>query len=204
VLIDIVILPPEKLRQKLGKRIKKEAADYPAGFIVDNKKFIPHLSLWHLNVSGGKRIGKITEELEKIVKNQKAVKVNSSGFGVSAQNIGATFHFNIREDKALMRLKEEVFWRTYRLKTGMMPPYKPFGIWTGKSLKEARKYGKPLGVKLHMTMGWLKNEEDAPKVQKRMKKVKFSFTAKEIYICRVNHWWQVDKIIKKINFGNAR
>jgi hypothetical protein len=33
-----------------------------------------------------------------------------------------------------------------------------------------------------------------------MRKIKFSFWAKEIYICEVDGWWQVKRIIKKIPF----
>ena len=46
--------------------------------------------------------------------------------------------------------------------------------------------------------------EDAEKIKKGMSNLKVSFTAREIYICRVNYQWQVNKIIKKINFGNVR
>ena len=70
MLIDIVVLPPEKLRRRIGERTKKSARGISAGFIVDNKKFIPHLSLWHINTSR-ERLKKIEVELAKLVKKSK-------------------------------------------------------------------------------------------------------------------------------------
>lgn len=203
MLIDIVILPPEKLRRRIGERIKKETKGYSTSFIVDNKKFIPHLSLWHLKTSKNRLI-KVEAELGKLVKNQKPIRINSSKFHITKMKNGISTEFFVRKSSPMASLRDKVFRRTYRLKTGMVPPFKPFGIWSGKALKEAKKYGRPIGFGPHFTMAWLKNWEDALEVRKRMENMKFSFTAKEIYICRVNLWWQVDKIIKKINFSNVR
>ena len=45
----------------------------------------------------------------------------------------------------------------------------------------------------------LKNEKDISRVVGKMQKEKFSFIAKEIYICEIDKWWQVKNIIKKID-----
>lgn len=198
MLLDIVVLPPAKLRQKIGKKIKKDVGDYPNWFVVDNKKLIPHLSLWHIRI-GKEKINKLTEELGKIAANQRPIKIRFSGPVVKKVNAGAVISFVVQNSKALAFLQKEIFENIYPLKTGMMSPFKPFGIWTGAELKQAKKYGRPLGFKPHFTIGWLKNEEDALTVQRVMSKSKFTFLAKEIYICRVNHWWQVDKILKKVS-----
>lgn len=199
MLLDIVILPPTKLRQKIGKKIKKEAGDCPNWFVADNTRLIPHLSLWHLRTGKGK-ISKLTEELRKIAGDQAPIKIRSSGFDVLTMNVGAVVSFAIHNNKAMASLQRRVFKNLYPLKTGMMPSFKPLGAWTKAELQQAKKYGRPLGFKPHLTMGWLKNKEDALSVQRAMRKVRFTFLAKEIYICRVNRWWQVDKVLKKIGF----
>lgn len=198
MLLDIVILPPKKLRRKIGKAIKKAVGGRPAGFIVDGKKLIPHLSLWHLNTLKD-RIGKIEKELRRIVKSQESFILSSTEFAFSKMRSGIVGSFNIRKSKQLASLRQKIFKNTHRLKTKMMPEFKPFGVWTGKSLKEARKYGRPVDFHPHFTMVWLKNEKDALVVKNIMDRTKFRFVAKEIYICEVNKWWQVTRIISKIN-----
>ena len=72
--------------------------------------------------------------------------------------------------------------------------------YSKEKLKEIKKYGRGVGFNPHFTMGWLKDKKDISKVAKRMQKVKFGFLTKEIYICEVDEWWQVKRIIKKIDF----
>lgn len=200
MLLDVVILPPAGLRRTIGKRIRKETSGYPAGFVIDNKKFIPHLSLWHLRSSPG-RIAGLMGELRKVARDQKPFTIRSAGFHVSKMNTGTVVEFAARKSAPLAALQKRVFSRTYPFKTGMVLPFKPFGAWSGKALAQARKYGRPIGFGPHFTMGWLKNTDDALVVQRTMRKTRFSFVAKEFYLCEVNRWWQVTGIIKKIGFG---
>ncbi|MFH1193053.1 MAG: hypothetical protein V1656_01925 [Candidatus Jorgensenbacteria bacterium] len=200
MLLDVVVLPPPELREKVGRKIKKAAAGYPAGFVVDNKKFIPHLSLWHLKTDKSKIDG-LAKKLEGVVKHQKPLSIHSAAFNVEPMVQGVIVEFPIRKNAALSVLREKVFSRAYHFKTGIVPPFKPFGIPKGKALVETKKYGRPLGFYPHFTMGWLESMKDSRAVQRKMKKTKFSFTAKEIYICEINRWWQVTRIVKKIDFG---
>jgi hypothetical protein len=188
------------LRQRIGKKIKKAAGDYPNWFVVDNAKIIPHLSLWHLRTGKGK-ISKLIGELRKITGDQAPIKIRSSGFSISTINAGAVVSSSVHRSKALASLQMKVFRKIYPIKTGMMPSFKPFEVWKGAELKQVKKYGRPLKFKPHFTMGWLKNKEDALNVQQEMRKMQFTFLAKEIYICRVNRWWQVDKVIREVHFN---
>lgn len=200
MLLDIVILPPVKLRQKISKKIKKAATGYPNFFIVDNRKLISHLSLWHIRTSKN-RINELAKELKQIVKNQKPIKINSVGFTASKEY--QSVEFTVKNNRALTSLQQEVFKRIYPFKIGMMPFVGIFRYTKVKQIKEAKKYGRPLGFQPHFTAGVLKSMIDSLRIAESMKKTKFnfSFSAKEIYICEVNHWWQVTKIIRKISFG---
>ncbi len=198
MLIDIVILPSAKLRQKIGRKMRKETASYSAIFVVDNKQFIPHLSLWHLRISKN-RIDDLTAELKKTVVGQKPFKICSAGFMASKKENGIV-SFSVKNDKSLELLQKKVFRRVYPFKIGMMPQFEVFGLWKGKTLAEGKKYGRPLAFNPHFTMGFLKKPEDALKIEKTMEKERISFIAKEIYVCEVNRWWQATKILEKINF----
>jgi len=199
MLLDIVILPPVKLRRQIGNRIRRLTDYYPRVFVVDNRKLIPHLSLWHLKTSKS-RINILTKALEKIVKNQKAIKIEVVRL-VAHKKLKGELEFRVNKNRTLSSLQRKVFKNIYPFRTGPMPSFRPFGVWRGKELKQARKYGRPLGFNPHFTMGLLKNMKDALAVAVEMKNIKFNFLAKEIYICEVNRWWQATKIIKKINFG---
>ncbi len=200
MLLDIVILPPKEIRNRIGVQMKKEVSNSPNYFIVDNNKLIPHLSLWHLKTSE-KRLPKIIEELKQIVRKQKPIKINSSGFR-DLKKFKGCVEFGVKNNKPMELLQDKVFKKIYRHKTGVMPLFAPFLKLqpTKQKLQEKEKYGKGLGFHPHFTMGWLKNEKDILGVVKSMQKLKFSFLAKEIYICEVDKWWQVKRIIKKIDF----
>lgn len=73
-------------------------------------------------------------------------------------------------------------------------------IYSREKLQEIKKYGRALGFAPHFTMGWLKNEKNIAEVVEKMRGMKFSFLAKEVYICEIDKWWQVKKIIKKVDF----
>ncbi|MFA6325338.1 MAG: hypothetical protein WCX46_03895 [Candidatus Paceibacterota bacterium] len=199
MLIDIVILPPTNIRNKIGTKIKKEMGSLSNYFVVDNNKLIPHLSLWHMKTSK-KNVDKITQELKKVIKNQKPIKITSSEFH-ALEKFKGCLEFTIKENKNLSVFRQNIFEKIYSYKTGIMPQFASFLKikYSKEKLKEIQKYGRGLGFGPHFTMGWLKNENDISKVIKKMNKVKFSFPVNEIYICEIDKWWQVKKIIKKIN-----
>jgi len=199
MLIDIVILPPIKIRNKIGLKFKKEITKFPNVFVVDNKKFIPHLSLWHLKTSITK-IEKFSHELNMVAKGQKPIKIISADFHI-VDKYKVCLSSEVQKSDLLESFQQKVFQTSYRFSTGMMPQFFPaFGKWADEELEEAKKYGKPLRFNPHITAGWLKKEADAQKIVRMVKGVKYSFLAKEIYICEINKWWQVKKIIKKISF----
>lgn len=201
MLLDVVVLPPVELRRTIGRKIKEGVGCYPRLFVVDNTKLIPHLSLWHVRTSQN-RIDKLAKELELAVKNQRPIGIRSTNF-VAVKSPEGCVEFGVKNNRALASLQQKVFKKTYPFRTGMMPQFgASFGIkWSSKELKEAKKYSRPLWFGPHFTAGILKSKEDALRSVKAMKKVKFKFLAKEIYICRVNRLWQADKILRKINFS---
>lgn len=198
MLIDIVILPPAKVREAIGRKIKKEAAGYPALFVVDNMKLKPHLSLWHVRMRKGD-IPELAKKLKDLVRNQKPIAVSSAGFTASKKS--NTISFGVKRMKPMELLQRRAFEVAYPLRTGMMPQAKLFGPWKGEALKEAKKYGRPFWFDPHFTMGVMRRHNDALKVERKMRGIEFKFVANGVYICEVNRWWQVIRVIKKIHFG---
>lgn len=201
MLIDIVILPSNKIRNSIGSRIKEKAGKLPNYFLVDNKKLIPHLSLWHLKTSKN-RIEPIRKTLQKLIKNQKPIKISAFNLQAIPKYKGCV-DFPVGNTKPLENLREKVVQNTYLYKTGIMPQFASqigMKLPKGEKLKEIKKYGRSYGFHPHFTMGWLKRRKDALKTVEAMKGYNFSFYAKEIYICEVDRWWQVTRIIKKIPF----
>ena len=126
MLLDIVILPPTGLRKRIGKKIRRATKNLPRIFVVDDTKFTPHLSLWHIKTSKN-RIGTITEELKKITKTQRPIKIKTKKFIASKKDKGG-IGFKINSRKSLTSLRNRVFKRTYPFKTGMMPPFQAYGV----------------------------------------------------------------------------
>src|SRR3989338_9047971 len=200
MLLDIVILPPDKTAAAVGKKIKQAAKNFPHGFIVDNQAMIPHLSLWHIKTSKN-RIIQLSQDLKSVAVKQKPIKISSSAF-VESKNHKGVVEFLVRNSRSLILLQQKVFETTYPYKTGMMPQFLMFEKWSGKELLQARKYSRPLGFKPHFTMAHIKSPEGTQKIIGNMNKIKFTFEAKEIYVCEVNRWWQVTRIIKKFKLNN--
>ena len=196
MLLDIVLLPPYSLRERIGRSVRRAASDSASVFLVDNAKLVPHVSLWHLRTSKSV-IPRLVIELRRALGKQNPVTVYSMHPTVS-KKYPDTFEFEIKKNNPLVSLQGKVFTTVYRYKTGPMPPfYKP---WAGVARKQAEKYGKPLGFRPHITLGLLRNLSDVPWVVQGLAKTKFSFRAREIYVCEVNRWWQVVRVIEKVRF----
>ncbi len=192
--LDIVILPPKKLREKIGRNIKKAANDFPYTFVVDNRKLIPHLSLFHIRTTKG-RIPNLAQKIRPILATYRPFKIRKTGVDLHG---GQTVGFRLSRSQRLKRLHEEIVLRCYKLRMGAMP-------WPGLSELTAlkknyrRKYGSSHLLKLfnpHITVGLFRNEKDAQRVATALKKIEFQFLTETIAITEVNFWHQVTKILK--------
>ncbi len=199
MLLDIVILPPIRLRNRLGRLIRQAVNGYPNILVVDNKKLIPHISLFHLKVSP-RDLPKIFKTIDQISKNYYSFKISSRGLRVNGQNIA----LRLSGPAILKKLHHEVLLKCYRLRSGTMP-------WTAKRKPTAlertyrKKYGSKHILKLfapHLTLAALKNDPDANLVSQKIKKIKFNFTADTLAIGQVNFWHQVTRILKKFKLKN--
>lgn len=201
MLLDIVILPPAGLRQKIGLAVKKAVNGLPYDFVVDNSKLIPHLSLYHLRVKSS-RLKIVEAEIKNIAENFKAFKVKSVMFG--PYEAEPTIYFHLSKPKILQALNKVVVARCQKFRAGLLfARYKNKSKYSAKDNAYIKKYGTPWSVeknfKPHLTMLKLKNIRDVKKVTQAIKNKRFEFTANTLAICKINVKGQVYKIIKKFN-----
>ncbi len=194
MLLDVVILPSAKLRRKLGRKIKKAVNSIPHVFVVDNKKLIPHLSLYHIRTTKV-RFDKLVELVHEIIKSYKPFKLKSKGEQTFPSGI---VYYSIYKPAVLQRLHREVVDKCRILKTGPVP-WNHARRPTKQETHYFKKYGSRLLLKFfkpHFTMVKLKNLDNGTKVIRKMKLGKFGFLADTVAICEVNNWLQVTKILK--------
>ena len=202
MLLDIVILPPSGLRKKLGKKIKSAVNPFPHIFVVDNKKFIPHISLFHIHTSK-KKIREMSKIIKKILVNHRAIKMSSIGFDVGLEPGQSWFGVSLNNSKELRQLHKEVVYSCRDLRTGKMPTTSK--KITKLELEYRENFGSRHILKLfypHITLAMLKNIADTKTIEKQWKGLKINLTPKEVAITKVNYWHQVTKIIKKFKFGS--
>lgn len=120
MLVDIVILPPAKLREKLGKQITKATKGYPHIFVVDNKKFIPHVSLFHLR-SSRDRLSRIFAIVQDIIKDYKLKSLKLTQFDVGEEQGRSWVGIGLSNSKGLIQLHKAIVDGSKDLRTSMMP-----------------------------------------------------------------------------------
>lgn len=194
MILDIVLLPPEEVCKKIGKEMLRLKRIVPFNFVVDNRKLKPHISLFHLKANQ-KDLKKILLCAENIAVAGKKIKIPDPHFHKGRKFLVAGFDL----PKNLYRLHEKVVKALSAYRSGQVNL--PFGAKT--SLQE--KYLKDYGVgnileffKAHITLGWVRKEEDISEVVKKLFQAKFKgFAANRFAVTQINNNNQVIKIIKE-------
>src|SRR3989344_3375015 len=193
--LDIVILPPKDLAERLGQVSRNLKTKYPLVFAVENQKLLPHNTLFHIKTNKLK-------ELEAIVKR---IAETHEPFRVEFDKATAgRFFFGYwhRNNNKLKELHNSVVRQTQHLSTGPIFTKKE----ESKREQYRKKYGTP-GVfefySPHFTVGYAKNLKDMPAIFKDLNKFKYKdFIADNIAIAEVDEWWQVKRVIKTFKLGN--
>ena len=193
MLLDIVILPPAKLRERIGQAVLRATRGVACKYVIDNEKLIPHVSLFHIRTSK-LRLAELSKIVREIAGQYKPFKIKSKGV-----RVGNPLYFWLSNDKNFKKIHRDTVLKSYHLRTGEMP-------WTSTKLPTKlesyfrKKYGTQhvLGLKSpHFTLVRLKNKADSQMVARRLSSFKFEFIASEVAICEVNFWHQVTRILKR-------
>ncbi len=203
MLIDIVLLPPKSLGDKIGKQIKEAVKGVSYFYIVDNIKLTPHISLFHFRASKNK-LKLIIREVAEIAKNYKLVSIKSIA-SESYRKDHRIISLKLEKTGMLKTLNRKVVKECNFLRDGELF----FWYKDKKKIKELseldkkyiKKYGTYWSVERnfnpHITLVRLKDVGDSLSVLKKMKKFKFNFPANTMAICEINKFGQVVKILKK-------
>ncbi len=194
MLLDIVILPPNKIRNLVARAVVKSVGDFKYGYIIDNKKLIPHISFFHININKRKlpvlfNIVKTNVNDYKPVKLfSKNVLVQGRGVWIFLSNHESLIDFNHKMVKYCSPLRDGVIpWMSKRL---------PNKLEKFNRQKYGTHYNIGKAFRPHFTMVKLRLASEARAVGKEMKTVKFSFLADTVAICQVNNYGQVTKVLK--------
>ena len=193
MLLDIVILPPAKLRNKLGTLAQQLGKTYPARYVVDNKKLIPHVSLYHFR-TGPSRLRNIEQAVKMVLKTTSVFKLSGKMVEYGRYSIG----LKVNKPMALLSLKKAILASCSPLRTGMMPNM--FKRKMTKEVKQALKdygtVGTVLNYHPHITL--LANFNGKLHHKKWIKiSYPIDFYADNVAIAEVNNWYQVTRIIKR-------
>lgn len=193
MLLDVVILAPLPLRKAIGKQSLRLKKEFKLLYAVDNKKLIPHISLFHLSIEP-KNLSQVEKKLKTVVATQKAFPIKLDGVKSGAQ----FFSYGIENSKNLYQLHKKIVSGLKDLRRGPMAGKFVFAKGREKIIQE---YGAPWVLKYfspHITLGGVKKLSDVVQVTKAIPKpILNSFKADEIAIVEVNSYWQVVKIIKE-------
>ncbi|MFH1112038.1 MAG: hypothetical protein V1712_03130 [Patescibacteria group bacterium] len=194
MLLDIVILPSAKLRKRLGNIALKANRICKSSCLVDNRKLIPHCSLFHINTSAA-RIPKLYKIVRQLATLYSAVQLKAKGCYMSEEK---WLDFPLIGYGSLKKFRTNIIMSCATMCTGMMPPWGHRSLTNQEKLMRA-KYGvsnNPYIYRPHITIGRF-NPKCIGLVNKYLQKIKFSFKANNIAICQVNKNWQVTRMIKQ-------
>ncbi|MBI5466386.1 MAG: hypothetical protein HY974_03805 [Candidatus Kerfeldbacteria bacterium] len=193
MLLDIVILPPVSVRRRLGKLASHLNHQYPARYVVDNKKLIPHISLYHFYTLP-KCLPLVEAVVKKILSNIRPFSIKGALLKKGRYSIG----LEIQKSKFIKRLNSAVLLQYAPLRTRSMPS--TFEYKMTRQVKQAIKnygtVGTVINYEPHIT---LLADFKLSRVKEKgsVGTYPVNFRANEIAITEVNKWYQVTRILKR-------
>ncbi len=196
MLIDIVILPPSDVRWAVSHFNKKLKTQFQLKWIVDNKRLVPHISLYHIRIDKNK-LSEVVLEVNKIAKRVKKVPI---GF-VGSNGHYPYFGINASKSNKLYILHKQVVEKLKDQRKGEMPfVHLPQTLLAKKYAKNYGAIGVFSKYNPHITLGATNKESDFLALLEKINKNKNlfkSFMADTIAITEIDKYWQVVKILKK-------
>ncbi len=197
MLIDIIVLPPANIRKNIAGLNKNLKENFAFKWTVDNKKLIPHISLFHINIKKSK-LGEIMSKTSEVLKRVSPLEISFTAadgrypyIGIKTDKTDTLFnlHKKVIDNLKIFRVKAMPF--IHKPKTFLDNQYaKKYGV-----IEVLTKFNP------HITMGSVKNEDDFTKVLDKInsnREILQNFTADTVALAEIDKYWQVKKIIKKL------
>ena len=194
MLLDIVILPPAAVRKSVAMAAKKYATGFKPVFVVDNKKLIPHVSLFHLKMNKNK-LPKLEKMVKKIISGYTPFLIKSSK--VSAYNRAIWFY--LKKDDRLRVLHRQIFIQCSLLRDGQISEIKKtMPILFKKYIVKYGSYYVEKNFLPHFSLVQFHNNNEAMlAMDKGIKSKKIKFVSDAIAICEIDKNGQVTKVLKQ-------
>lgn len=198
MLLDIVILPPDNVRKKVAKALKRAIAGVKHEYVIDNRRLIPHLSLLHLRVER-RNFFRLAEAVQEVVSKYKPFKIRSTRT-LPYPGHDRVSNLLFQKTPAMKKLNQEIVLECNGFRSGPLFWWYRKHKFGTREKKYIQKYGSYWSVEKnfnpHFTLARTLSAEGNRLVIKRFRKFKMSFIADTIALCRINTNGQVTKILK--------
>ena len=199
---NMVILPPPEVAEQAMAWSRKIASEYITDFILDGKKFHPHITLYQAAYPN-KYILNIEQRLTKIVKGVKPFQIHAKDFSTF---VGFIF-LNFVKSEELISLHKQIVEICNPLREGENIPAEVKNL-TDSNVPEfikysIRTYGSALAMEAympHITISRLQNISQADTARITLKKTAVSFEVKSIHLANIGPDGTVNEIFKEIPF----
>ena len=197
MLLDIVILPPPHIRKRVGEISKKIGKKYKLTWAVDNKKLIPHISLYHLSIAPNS----LTEIFSGLQKLSLFFKPTVLTY-IPPRFYGKSIWVGFNRTKALRKMSRRMVYTFLKFQSGSLG----FIPSTKLEVQYLNKYGSPFIFQNfwpHVTIGKVKSLTDKHQILDCLVKNKLSsFKCDTIALTETNKNHQVTKILKIFKLKN--
>lgn len=197
MLLDIVILPPPKIRTAVAKLTKQVADKYQLKWRVDNKRLIPHITLFHVLIRDSD-LPKILIASEGLVKQQKPFTLTFS----EVEGGKLSFGMSLKRTKPLYDFHKQVITSFNKFRSGMTASKftTPLRFLTKKDKYYLRKFGVAWILSdfwPHITLAMLKNPNELSSVLVYANRFQFPrFRTDTLAVTKINKYFQVTKILQ--------
>ena len=199
---NIILLPPPQVMQQAISWSKRIASDYKTNFILDAKKFYPHITLYQAALPD-KNLPIVEEKLVTLVKQMKPFSVHADDFSTLVGFVFLTFV----KSEALLSAHEQIVKICNPLREGENIPAEVQNL-TDPTVPEfikqsIRTYGSALAMEAyvpHITLSRLQNLSDAEKARAKLEKAEISFDVHSIHVANIGPDGTVNEMYREFPF----
>ena len=197
MLLDIAVIPPKNIRSTIAQLTKKIDKKFGLRWRVDNRKLIPHITLFHL-LADNSDLPDILSTTERLAKKVQPLNLH---FG-PIQMGHLAFGVNIIPTGNLQEMHEMAVANFNKFRSGVTydkfpSPPKHLSALGKKYLK---KYGMPGVMKNfrpHITLGMPQTPREIDQIISYTNRFKLpKFRADTLAVTKINQYFQVIEIIK--------
>jgi len=192
---DVVILLPPAVRDeaiRLSRAVKRRT---PASFVLGRRKFIPHISLYHVPIAA-RDFPTFRQVLERIISQSR---LGTLAVQEIASRGGSSLWLGVTNPAWLKRLHRQVLNEIALLRNRRFNASRTWGGGYSERRRELiQRYGAPSVGRFfrpHITITSLRDDRDAPRVLKALRVRPQSFGVTSISVCELGSHHTCHRIV---------